>query len=191
VAVSFWYYEFMSFEIYVSEKISLRLRGEDDAQAFFEIIDRNREEFTKWFPWAETTQSSEDTKKFIVQCREEFETKKAADFGVWYEDRWVGSMGFHTITTEHKWAEIGYWLDGRYVGKGIMTECVKAVVNYGFNDLKLHRIQIKCDSINLKSKSIPERLAFKLEGVIREDRKHGDVFSDGLIYGLLKSEWEK
>ena len=181
----------MNFEIQVNDKIVLKLRNEEDAQAFFEIVNRNREEFQKWFPWTNTTLSSEDTKKFIIKCQEEFNDKKAADFGVLYEGKWVGSMGFHTIKFDHEWAEIGYWLDGDFVGKGIMTECVKGMINYGFDDLHLHRIQIKCDSINTKSKAIPERLGFKLEGVTREDHKRDGVFSDGLIYGLLKSEWVK
>src|SRR5574343_1890713 len=141
----------MDHEIKVNDKISLKLRKEEDAQVFFEIVDRNREEFRKWVPWSDLTVSSEDTKKFIIKCQEEFKDKKAADFGVLYEGKWVGSMGFHTIKIDHEWAEIGYWLDGDYVGRGIMTECVKAMINYGFNELNLHRIQIRCDSINTKS----------------------------------------
>ena len=179
----------MSFEIKVHDNLFLKLRKEEDAEAFFEIVERNREEFRKWFPWVDTTLSSEDTKKFILGCQEKFEANEAVDLGVWYEGRWVGSMGFHTIKLNHQWAEIGYWIDGDYVGKGIMTECVKAMIRYGFNELNLHRIQIRCDSVNVKSKAIPERLGFRLEGVVREDHKKGDSFSDGLIYGILRNEW--
>jgi ribosomal-protein-serine acetyltransferase len=70
-----------------------------------------------------------------------------------------------------------------------MKESVRAMVNYGFDELHLHRIRIKCDSLNIKSKAIPERLGFKLEGIIRESNKRGDVFSDELSYEFFKKEW--
>lgn len=180
----------MNFEITINENLSLKLRHEEDAEEVFLLTDRNREDLRKWFPWVDSTQSPEDSKKFIIKCQEEFKDNKSADFGVLYDGKLIGSMGFHTIKIGHSWAEIGYWLDKDFRGKGIMTECVKAMINYGFNELNLHRIQIRCDSKNLQSKAIPERLSFKLEGVVREDHKHEDsTFSNGLIYGILKNEW--
>ena len=50
----------------------------------------------------------EDTKKFIKECEENFIHKKSADFGVRYEGKWVGSVGFRTIKIDHKWVEMGY-----------------------------------------------------------------------------------
>lgn len=180
----------MNFEIKVNETVSLKLLHVEDAQTVYNLVDRNREHLRPWFPWADTTLSVDDSKIFIEKCRDGFEQKKSLDLGVWYEGEYVGSMGFHTIRKTHEWVEIGYWLSKDCTGKGIMTECVKAMVNYGFNDLGLHRIQIKCDADNVKSKAIPERLGFTLEGTTREDHKKEDGrFSDGLIYGLLRSEW--
>ena len=179
----------MDFEIKVNEKLSLRLRKEEDSKEAFGLVDKNREELRRWLPWVDSTLSADDTKKYIIECREKFEKKETADFGIVYENSLVGSGGFNKIDLVNEWAEIGYWLDGDHQGKGIMTEAVKAMINYGFNELHLHRIRIRCDSLNVKSKAIPERLGFKLEGVQREDHKYGGEFSDGLIYGLLKNEW--
>lgn len=180
----------MNFEIKINEMLSLKLRHEDDAEKVFILTDKNRDYLSPWFPWVDMTLSSEDSKKFVLECQEKFQNKKSADFGVIYEGDFIGSMGFHTIKMRDEWAEIGYWIDEDFQGKGIMTECVKAVIKYGFDELNLHRIQIKCDTRNLRSKAIPERLGFKLEGVIRESRKNeGGAFSDMLIYSLLRNEW--
>ena len=179
----------MNFEIKINEKLSLKLRHEEDAEAIFSLTDKNREHLRAWLPWVDATVSSEDTKKFIVECQEKFEQKKGADFGIWYEGQWIGSMGFHTIRLDNEWAEIGYWIGKDFEGKGIMTECVKSVIKYGFEELNLHRIQIKCDSRNLRSKAIPERLGFVFEGAARENRKKDGVFSDSLTFGLLRNEW--
>lgn len=179
----------MDFEIKINDKLSLKSRREEDAEECFQLVDRNRDYLKKWLPWVDGTLSAEDTKKYIIECREKFEKKETADFGIWYENRWVGSMGFNNINLANERAEIGYWLDAEQQGKGIMTACVEALLRYGFEELKLHRIQIRCAAINEKSKAIPERLGFKLEGTIREDHRIDGKFCDGLIFGLLKSEW--
>lgn len=180
----------MNFEITINEKLALKLRHIEDAEVVFALTDKNREHLRPWFPWVDSTLTPEDTKKFLEGELEKFEKKVAVDLGVWYEGAWVGSMGFHTINVANEWGEIGYWIAKEYEGKGIMTQCVKAMITYGFHDLNLHRIQIKCDANNTKSKAIPERLGFIFEGTVRENHKRNGEFSDGLIYGLLKNEWK-
>ena len=178
-----------NFEIKVRDGLSLKLRHLEDAEAFFQLVDSNRNYFRPWLDWVDFTVSTDDTRIFIQKCLDGFEKKVSADLGVMYEGQWVGSMGFHTIELENGWAEIGYWLSKDHTGKGIMTDCVKAMIDYGFKTLNLHRIQIKCDSANVASKAIPERLGFNLDGTIREDRKHNGQYSSTLVYGLLESEW--
>ena len=70
-----------------------------------------------------------------------------------------------------------------------MTDCVKAVIDYGFNKLDLNRIIIKCDIGNVKSSAIPQKLGFSLEGTLREDLLKNNIFSDTLVWGILKKEW--
>lgn len=179
------------FEIKINENLSLRLRQEKDVDEMFALTDKNREHLRPWLPWVDVTLTSGDTRKFIEKCKEKFEKKTGADFGIFYDDSLIGSMGFHTIDPTNSWAEIGYWIDKDHEGKGIMTECVKAIIKYGFEDLNLHRIQIVCDSLNFKSRALPEKLGFSLEGVLKEKTKSGESFSDELIFGLLKNELYK
>lgn len=179
----------MDFEIKISEKLSLKLRKIEDSNLVFNVVDANREYLKKWLPWVNATLSSKDTEKYILLCIDKFKNKETVDFGIWYDKQWVGSMGFNKIDTINDNAEIGYWLSSDFQGKGIMTDCVKAMLNYGFVDLNLNRIQIRCSCLNIRSKAIPERLGFKLEGVLRQDHKINGEYSDGLIFGILKSEW--
>ncbi len=180
----------MNFEIKINEKLSLKIRSVEEAEVFFALSDKNREHLRPWLPWVDVTLSSEDTKKYLEAVLEKFEKKTGADFGIWYEGAWVGSMGFNNINHNNEYADIGYWLSKDHEGKGIMTASVKALINYGFNDLKLHRIEISCDARNVRSKRIPEKLGFTLEGVLRDNHKRNGEFSDGLVYGLLSSEWK-
>jgi ribosomal-protein-serine acetyltransferase len=178
------------FELKITETLSLRLRKPEDAQAIFELVDRNREEFRQWLPWVDTTKSSEDTLKFIQMCIAGFTKKESLDLGIISEGKWVGSVGLHTISAIHQYGEIGYWLDKDAQGKGIITQCVKALTTYGFESLNLHRIEILCASVNVKSKAVPERLGFVLEGTVRENRIVNGAFCDTLIYGMLKNDWK-
>ncbi len=71
-----------------------------------------------------------------------------------------------------------------------MTASCRAVINYCFNELNVNRITIECATENARSRRIPERLGFKLEGIIRQVERLGDAYVDHAFYGLLRSEWQ-
>ncbi len=178
----------MSFEIKVNEYISLKIPTVTDAETVFGIVNKNREHLRQWLDWVDKTNSPEDSKKNILQRQEGFEKKDSASFLVSHHGTWVGSVGFVDIDTANKCGEIGYWLSADFQGKGIITDCVRTLINYGFKELNLHRIVIKCSSQNTKSAGVPRRLGFTLEGRIREDKMVDGSFHDTLIFGLLDSD---
>ncbi len=179
----------MYFEIQVNEKLFLKLRHKEDAEAIFLLVDKHREYLRPWFPWVETTRTTEDVEKYILGEHENFEKKIGADFGIWYEGGWIGSTGYHAISATNKKAAIGYWLAEDFTGKGIMTECVDALIRYGFKELRLNRIEIECFTTNTKSKAIAEKFGFTLEGVLRQSHVVNGVAADNCMYSLLKEEW--
>ena len=90
-----------------------------------------------------------------------------------------------------KAASLGYYLAEDAGGKGIMTRSVKAVLHYAFENLKLNKMEIRCGVENVKSRAIPERLGFKLDGVLRDEEWLYDHFHDVAVYSLLASEWKE
>jgi ribosomal-protein-serine acetyltransferase len=180
----------MDFTIKIDEQLSLKLRGPKDADSFFILVDKNREAFRQYLYWVDNTNTPADVEKFIQDCKEKFENKKGADFGVLYEGKWIGSMGFHEIDNINNKAAIGYWLDKDFQGKGIMTKCVQTIIQYGFEELGLNRIEILCEVTNIKSKAIPERLNFTFEGTLRANHKINAIFHDDLLFSLLKCEYK-
>lgn len=81
---------------------------------------------------------------------------------------------------------VGYWLVESEQGSGIMTDCVRMLVNYGFDSLSLNRIYIHCANKNHKSRAIPERLGFILEGIFQDGEcLYGEYF-DLTVYGMVK-----
>ena len=66
---------------------------------------------------------------------------------------------------------------------------MRALINFGFSELNLNRIQIKCAPENVKSNNIPKRLGFSFEGVERDSEFVKDgVFRDANVWSLLKRE---
>ena len=89
----------------------------------------------------------------------------------------------------HARAEIGYALARKYWGQGLMTEAVRAMLDYGFNLLRLNRIEARCDVENIASWRVMEKAGMKFEGVLRQNIfLHGRP-RDARMYGILREEW--
>lgn len=104
-------------------------------------------------------------------------------------DMIIGGCGFHTWYIDHARAEIGYAIyDERFKQQGLMSEAIKAVLNYGFGQMKLHRVEAFIGLSNLPSLKLVERAGFVKEGLLREHYNKEGVFQDSYVFSLLKSE---
>jgi len=102
----------------------------------------------------------------------------------------IGWCGYHTWFFEHARAEIGYgWYDDSHKGRGLMTEALRAVIDYGFNQMKLNRIEALIADYNVPSLKLVENFGFKREGVLRGHYFVDGTAEDSVIYGLLRSEY--
>ena len=68
---------------------------------------------------------------------------------------YVGAAGLHVRGWQVPRFEIGYWCRKRFQGQGFITEAVAAILQFGFQILKARRIEIRCDSRNLRSSASP------------------------------------
>ena len=86
-------------------------------------------------------------------------------------------------------AHIGYIFNKKYWGKGYASETAKALVDFGFKELKVHRVYATCDPDNIASKRVLEKAGMVLEGRLREDMIIHGRYTDSLILGVLRHEW--
>jgi ribosomal-protein-alanine N-acetyltransferase len=103
----------------------------------------------------------------------------------------VGTLGLHNYSRRDRRAEIGFDLYKDYWGKGIMTEAVRILINYGFQQLNLNRIEATTDSENTRSIRLLERLGFLKEGRLRQKYFYKGKYHDEIVFSLLKKDWEK
>ena len=107
------------------------------------------------------------------------------------DSKLIGTCGYTDWDkTAHK-GEIGYDLDPAYWGQGIMTEALRAILEYGFKKMGLNRIQAVIDSENTRSQKLVLRLGFKKEGVLRHNSTFRGQFRDDVCFSLLEEEWNK
>ena len=111
--------------------------------------------------------------------------------GIWLKGKLVGVVGMDRIDWPNKTAEIGYWLGKGQEGKGLVTKCCRFLVEFAFMELKLNRLEIRCAPGNLRSRGIPERLGFTIEGRLKEAEWLYDHFEDHVFYALLAEEWKE
>ncbi len=105
--------------------------------------------------------------------------------------RLIGNVGIRLgkRQPEARQADLGYELDPRYWGKGYANEAARAVVNFGFETLQVHRIWAECLAENQASARVLEKLGMRLEGRLREDEYFKGRWWDTLIYAILEDEW--
>lgn len=99
----------------------------------------------------------------------------------------LGVVTYWRIMTAHFRAEIGYRLNPSAQGKGLMTEALQAVIEYGKSFLKLHSIEANINPDNAASIRLLQRLGFVKEGHFRENYYFDGRFVDSAIYSLVFS----
>ena len=85
-------------------------------------------------------------------------------------------------------ATLGFWMGAPHAGKGRMTRAVAAVVRFGFDTLRLHRIEAACIPDNAPSIALLERNGFQREGFARAYLKIDDAWRDHILLALLEGE---
>ena len=113
----------------------------------------------------------EQAEKLIFYWRKLFAEENGIRWGITLKEnnQLIGSAGFKKFFHQHRRADLGYELDPAFWNKGIMTETVKLVTEYGLETLNLHSIEANITPDHLASKRILEKNGFALEAHYREN----------------------
>ncbi len=174
----------------IDPSTTLRVLHEDDARELFLLTDDNREHLRCWLPWLDVVTREADTRAYLKATMKQRKEGRGAVFGILHDGALAGVVGFLPIDRVNRVGEIGYWLAAERQGRGTMTQCCQFVVRYGFLTLDLNRIQIAAATENVQSRAIPERLGFKLEGIMRSRENLYGRFVDHAMYALLRTEFD-
>ncbi len=105
-------------------------------------------------------------------------------------ERLMGAIGME-ISEANQSAELGYWLGEPFWNCGFCTEAARAVVEFGFEVLALHKIHSQHMLRNPASGRVLEKVGFRREGLLREHIRKWGVFEDVVVYGILNRDYRQ
>jgi ribosomal-protein-serine acetyltransferase len=158
----------------------------DDLPEVWTTVEASRERLEPWMPWIDGTRTIDDQGRWLRSVVHDETSLEGC--GVFVEGRYVGGIGLSWEPFKVR-GEIGYWISGAFEGRGLVTRAVRALLDVGFREVGLHRIEIKAGTGNTRSRAIPERLGFVLEGVERGGGRGSHGFHDLVVYSMLEDEW--
>ena len=182
----------LSFPRLYEELVNLRELSIDDATTITNLIssDISKNLFEVPYPY-----KIDDALKFIKSSSEYFKSHKAIIFAIDYKNETksihplVGTIGIKDIDYINKKANIGYWIGKHYQGKGIATECVKLVIKYAFDVLKLEEISAYVFPDNNPSIRVLEKNRFGKTGEVNEYHPLLQRCRNSLIYTIKNKNY--
>lgn len=105
------------------------------------------------------------------------------------ENRMIGSIGLSSYNSYHSRIEISYDLAQEFWRRGIMTRSISALVQHGFEVLKINRIEAFVSTFNEPSRDLLLKCGFELEGILRQHRYHRGNYVDVYSFSMLKENW--
>jgi ribosomal-protein-alanine N-acetyltransferase len=106
------------------------------------------------------------------------------------DNQLIGECGINMPNLQHSEGEIVYRFAKSHWGNGFASEAVGRMVNFGFQELKLHRIEALCDARNTASIRVLEKLGMTREGCMREHRYVKGHWRSSVLYSILEQEFD-
>jgi ribosomal-protein-serine acetyltransferase len=169
-------------------RIYLKKHSLDLAEMMFNYVDEDRERLGQFLPWVDLTKTIDDERGYVQLTLEKWERFELFDYGIFRlsDGVYMGNVGVHSLAWNHDRCELGYWILGKFEGKGYMSEAVLALESVCF-DSGFHRVEIRCDANNKRSASIPQRNAYLFEARLNQDTIINSKVRDTLIFAKLRS----
>lgn len=101
----------------------------------------------------------------------------------------IGQIAYFLVDNNNHFAEIEYCIGSLFQRKGLATEATKAIIEYGFDKMNLHKVQISHKSINIPSRKVIEKCGLAYEGTLRDFFYQNGEYIDRLYYSILKHEF--
>jgi ribosomal-protein-alanine N-acetyltransferase len=158
-----------------------------DAQEIFKMRANGR--VNEFIARQEMT-TMEEAEKLAVKTADAFKNKLGIGWAgiLRSNERIIGTCGFNHIDFTNDWAEIGGEMSTEYWGKNIAIEAVSAILQFGFETMRLHRIEARVSPENRSAIYLMESLGFSREGLLKDKILFDGRYMDLALYAVRKQE---
>lgn len=158
------------------------------AAEFAAYTDAHRAELVDTIPWAETVVDEETARTFLQRYADGAARDERRIYGLYVDGNMVGGTLFRVFDLACSTCEIGVWLSAEARGRGLVTEAVRAMVDWAMGVRGIHRVEWRCSPDNTASSAVARRVGMRREGVLRESFPHRGRVEDVEVWALLASE---
>ncbi len=184
------YEVFRSMPVLTTERLVLRAMSITDVDDMYDYARRSEVcEYLLWRPHP----SREYTCSYLEHIQNRYAMGDFYDWAIVFREsgKMIGTAGFTRIDAEHNRAEVGYVINPDFWGQGIAAEAVRAVIDFGFNTLSLHRIEARFMQENKASVRVMEKLGMSFEGLRRDSELVKGRYRTVGYCSILQSEFYK
>ena len=181
----------------IGRRLVLRPLATGDFDQWREVRRRNEEWLTKWEPQRlpDGPDPVEDRQAFAARCsarQREIQMGSGYGFGMFVEGYLAGEININSIHRgPFQSAYIGYWIDESRAGRGYTPEAMVLVLQFAFEQLMLHRLQIAIIPRNAASHRVAAKLGLRNEGTALRYLEINGVWEDHVRYGITAEDWTK
>jgi ribosomal-protein-serine acetyltransferase len=154
----------------------------------FELVSGQREYLSEFLWWPQTIRTLDDARQYLASVGQEMKKGSALNYFIFQGGRLSGGCGF-SLQMKYTRAEMGFWLEKESQGQGIMSRCLTTMIRYGFEELGLHRLELRIAPENTRSLTLARKMHFLTEGRMRDALRIGGSYQDMIVHALLKREW--
>ncbi|HCB34147.1 MAG TPA: hypothetical protein DEP69_02980 [Acidimicrobiaceae bacterium] len=178
-------------------RLRMRPLKSSDFAEWSEVRVRCEPWLSKWEPAPppKAPDPAVDRQAFAARCRvrdRERQLGTGFAFGMWHERRFCGEVNISGVVRgAFNSGHVGYWIDERVAGLGLVGEAVVAVLGYGFDVVRLERMQISVVPRNVASRRVIEKLGLRAEGVAVEYLQIDGRREDHIRYAMTVDEWDR
>ena len=173
-----------------TDRLLIRAPRPGDGQAVYAGVLETLPALRSWpasLPWSVFEPSPEASEVFCREGHVDYQARRNFPMLVFIKSGgvYVGGSGLHSFDWAVPKCEIGYWCRARFQGEGIATEAVKAISAFALSTLGVRRIVSLPDEENQASCKVAEHAGYKLEGILRNERKAPDgMLRNTCLYAL-------
>ena len=172
-----------------TDRLIIRIMQDRDLTDFLEY--ESDPEHTRYLSRASYTE--DQAREFIARARDLPEGAEGQYLHLAIElkstAKMIGTVCVKVVSQVHRQGEIGWFLHRAHQGRGLATDARRALLQYAFSTLGLHRITAHCDAQNARSRFMMEPLGMRREGFYRGIAYFDQVWHDQYSYAMLEPEW--
>ncbi|MEU5159809.1 GNAT family protein [Streptomyces sp. NPDC020875] len=173
------------------ERAELRPLEPWQSEEFYAHVERGREFIGRYIGFADAAADPAGARTLLQRYADRQAAGGGRIYGIWLDGTLVGGVLFVSLDDKAGTCEVGCWLEPAAVGRGLVTQSVRILIDWAVDARGVHRVEWVAASANTASVNVARRLGLRRDGVLRESFPHRGERYDMEVWSVLAPEWRE